>query len=325
MSAAPPPSRSTSAEWRILPTKALGGKRSHGAFVSLGNELLLLGGRDDSYNRLTTAVSYNWTNGVWNTLCSLPHRTSGCAAAVVDSNRVVVVGSASFNTSKSAWMYDDKNKSWSALPDLQVGRWNHACVCVDGKVYAIGGLEQDTIEVLDFSTAAATTSGWKLLPERMKKRRFGCSATVDCNGNIVVTGGYNDADGHLDSVEVFDTGHQVWTNKVPPMTTPRANHCIVALREGKTLVVVGGDTGDDTTRSVEMLRLENEDGKALVPPKWTALLLPPMNTPRRAFAAFAARSKEEEDVTNGIIVVGGSNGEEVLDTMEFLELPKQRP
>ena len=196
-------------------------KRSHGAFVSLGHELLLLGGRDDSYNRLTTAVSYNWTNGVWNTLCSLPHRTSGCAAAVVDSNRVVVVGSASFNTSKSAWMYDDKNKSWSALPDLQVGRWNHACVCVDGKVYAIGGLEQDTIEVLDFSTAAATTSGWKLLPERMKKRRFGCSATVDCNGNIVVTGGYNDADGHLDSVEVFDTGHQVWTNKVPHDDTPR--------------------------------------------------------------------------------------------------------
>ena len=88
--------------------------------------------------------------------------------------------------------------------------------------------------MLDLSVAEPS---WTILPTRMKQGRHGCAAVVDYNRDIVVTGGYNEDDRDLNSVEVFDTHNQVWkaTHSIPPMLTARSGHSLVALKNGRIL------------------------------------------------------------------------------------------
>ena len=63
-----------------------------------------------------------------------------------------------------------KTRSWTRLPDLQKRRRSLACVCVNKKVYAIGGWNQDDEEMLDLSV---TQPAWTT---RMKHQSSGCGA-----------------------------------------------------------------------------------------------------------------------------------------------------
>ena len=69
---------------------------------------------------------------------------------------------------------------------------------MDKKVYAIADFNdddwtyEDSIEMLDLSVPEQS---WIILPTRMKQGRDGSAAVVDYNGDIVVTGGFNKADG----------------------------------------------------------------------------------------------------------------------------------
>ena len=149
----------------------------------------------------------------------------------------------------------------------------------------------------------------------MKQGRTGCAAVVDYNGDIVVTGGRNNHDGRLNSVEVFDTHNQVWkpTHSIPPLLTARSWHSLVALKNGRILVALGGRTNTDyASTSVELFMLDN-DGNDV---QW--IPMPSMEVGRRRFAAFATTTTTPP----GILVAGGRDF--ALDTMEFLQEPSQR-
>ena len=206
------------------------------------------------------------------------------------------------------------------LPDLKKQRWSPACVCVDNKVYAIGGYNgddheyEDSIEMLDLSAAQPS---WTILPTRMKQGRTGCAAVVDYNRDIVVTGGCDEDDGLLNSVEVFDTHNQVWktTHSIPPLLTAREFHSLVALKNGRILVALGGSTNTDrASTSVELFMLDN-DGNDV---QW--IPMPSIQVGRRGFAAFATTTTTPP----GILVAGGyGNNYKTLDTMEFVQEPLQ--
>ena len=85
-------------------------------------------------------------------------------------------------------------------PDLNIARYYHACVCINNNnsktnnnkvVYAIGGNNSgplDRIEELDLSVGKPR---WRILPQRLKKKRSGCSVVVDPTNpnNLIVVGG----------------------------------------------------------------------------------------------------------------------------------------
>ena len=166
----------------------------------------------------------------------------------------------------------------------------------------------DTIEVLDLSVS---TPSWTYLT-RMKEPRYHCAATVDADANIIITGG-RCGEELLNSVEVFDTRNQVWNSSLPPMLSRRYEHCIVALREGKLLVAIGGQVRKwESTASVELL--QRDDGGPL---RW--IPLPSINVGVAGFAAFAATTTTQQ----GIFVGGGRidfRYENVVDTVEFLQV-----
>ena len=313
-----PPHLAFSNEWRMMDAKISGGKRSGCAFVSFGDEMYFIGGMQKK-NSSETVISYNRTRQEWTEHPSLPQPRSWCAAVAIGDHQLVVVGGYPSNNSKSVLLYDTETGSWSKLPDLKIGRRRHACVCVDNKVYAIGGWnpngvkQEDTIEVLDLSS---TKPAWTVVSERMKKGRSGCAAAVDFVGKVIVTGGYNDNDKPLDSLETFDTLDQVWTSTLPlpPMSTPRASHRVVAFNNGRLLLAMGGSTDKGITNTLEVLRIHN-DGN---PMQW--IPIPPMNTPRRDFAVFAITNTTTKQ---GILVAGGSDEKNRLDTMEEFPVSEQ--
>ena len=317
-------------EWTALPTTILEGNRYACGYVSLGDDLFFCGGKCSSFEFFDSLLSYNCTRQQWTSHLLPPCNLLPCwsAAAAIDDHRFVVVGG--YPSESAAWtlMYDTANKSWSRLPDLNMGRRKHACVAVDSKVYAIGGWnphslrEEATVEVLDLSSMSTTSPcpEWIVLPEELTTRRTSCAATVDCNGNIVVTGGYNEDDGLLDTMEIFNTERQVWDSTVPlpPMSTPRLNHGIVAINDGQLIVVMGGETNKGITPSVEGLCFDNNsDGN---PPRW--ITLPPMNTARSSFAVLVTKSTAAATATQRDIVVvagGRDDNKNPLDTMELLQ------
>ena len=280
-------------------------------------------------------TSYNCTNKQWTEHPPLPEERIGCAAAVLNQHEFVVVGGSTDDKDrdKFTYLYNTTTKSWIRLLDLKKRRAYHACVCVDNKVYAIGGANkddmkfEDTIEMLDLSVPQPS---WKVLPSRrMKHGRCGCAAVVDYNGDIVVMGGLNFNSGDLlSSLEVFDTHNQVWkpTQSLPSMLTGRSFFSLVALKSGRILVALGGLTiVGKASPSVELLVLEN-DGNAqqwMPMPSMNAqqwMPMPSMNDSRSGFAAFATTTTTQP----GILVAGGvDNDDNVLDTMEFLHEPSE--
>ena len=173
---------------------------------------------------------------------------------------------------------------------------------------------EDIIEMLDLSVAQPS---WTILPTRMKQGRSGCAAVVDYNRDIVVTGGYNRYDGRLNSVEVFDTHNQVWkpTHSIPPLLTARSWHSLVALKNGRILVALGGRTNTDIASTlVELFILDNNGNDV----QW--IPMPSIQVGRRGFAAFATTTTTPP----GILVAGGrDNNGKTLNMMEFMQEPLQ--
>lgn len=320
-------SSSPAFEWMTLPTTLLAGERSACAYVNVNDELFLMGGLDKKNNVVDSVVSYNVGREKWTNHTPLPQPRYACAAAAVNNNQIVVVGSdynpSGQDMSKTALLYNVDSKSWSNLPDLRIGRKSPACVATNSKVYVIGGFnwlegrQEDTIEVLDLSSTPGSTT-WTVLPARMQKPRYHCAAAVDCNGNIAVTGGFNKTELYLNSLEVFDTRNGVWIptpSLCPPMLNPREGHAMVALNGGRVLVVMGGKTESITcSPKAEMLCIDKDGNK---PPQW--IELPPMSNRRAWLAAFAtAITATKQSV---VIAAGGSDGKSQYNTVELLKLP----
>ena len=271
----------------------------------------------------------------------MPQARIGCSATVVvavNQDEFMVVGgstASSYNTnqkgqssslsspSTTTLLYNIRTKSWSVLPGLRKERVGAACVCVNQKIYTIGGsnannneeeeedgdLCENTIEVLDL---AVPSRGWTLLPTRMKQGRYGCAAVVDYRGDILIIGGYNHNHNHnnkvvlLNSIEVFDTRNQVFFNSAittttrslqPPMLSGRCGHGAITLNNGRILVVLGGKTIKDGASTTAELLILDDDGNR----QWTPL--PSMKTGRKNFAAIAAVMKATSE--EGILVAGG--------------------
>ena len=267
---------------------------------------------------LQNVKSFNCTTGKWREYTNRDKVYKVCVAAALNDHSFVAVGGL-YNA--FICIISELNWGWImfSLPNLKKLRRKPGIVCLDNKVYVMGGYNpqeqryEDTIEMLDMSLPSDRRE-WTLLPSRMKQARKGCSAVVGFNGTIVVTGGeYNEWPRKkvLNSVEVFDTHTQKWrsTMPLPPMLSPRAYHSTVSLNNGKTIIAIGGCACG--TKKPELLRFDN-DGNAL---EWVPI--PSGNTALALFVGFALTSGPQP----GVYVYGWGHRS---DTMEFLPNPSTR-
>jgi len=153
-----------------------------------------------------------------------------------------------------------------------------------GKIYAIGGSDEENEKTNSIECYDPKENSWTLLPHMTNARE---SSTAVAYGNkIYVIGGFSTDEEILNSVEVFDIETQEWTFG-PSMSMPRAGLTAVVYRQ--KIFVLGGFDGNQLLRSVECFDLTQPC------PSWSSAA--DMNTDRCYFSATVVEDR--------ILVMGG--------------------
>ena len=132
--------------------------------------------------------------------------------------------------------YNPQNDSWTQLASMMFQRYEHSCVALEGKLYAVGGSSAvhlgpplDTAEVYD-----PQTDGWQWLAKMTTGRlAFGLAAVVS---KVYAIGGWNGFL-RLESVEAYDPQLGAWA-LVASMSGKRSHHASVVL-DGKIFIMGG--------------------------------------------------------------------------------------
>lgn len=167
--------------------------------------------------------AYDPSTDVWTAKASMPTSRWGAGSVEVGGTIYVLGGAAAcwniiFNHLATLEAYDPAVDGWTSLTAMNVARWDHASVAVNGKIYAIGGYdpqvqaELNTVEEYDPSTNQWSTKA------SMPTARTGLVA-VQVGGLIYAIGGFAGTQ-VLNIVEVYDPATDSWTSVAPPPPLP---------------------------------------------------------------------------------------------------------
>ncbi|XP_055357218.1 kelch-like protein 3 [Paramacrobiotus metropolitanus] len=147
------------------------------AIVACDGRLYVFGG-EDGEEACGSTFYYDPAANAWDTLADMPTGRAGCVACVAPSGLIYVVGG-NGEMGRCVEVYDRVANQWQKKGDLVRPRSNPGCVCLDGRLYVLGGYavvgeeeeQHDSIEVYD-----EDADRWLLhecqLPQA--KSRFGC-------------------------------------------------------------------------------------------------------------------------------------------------------
>ena len=236
-------------------TGSLNTSRNGAAVTSLRNgQVLVAGGSDGTGNLLATAELFNPDSGTFSYTGSLVTARVGATATLLADGRVLIAGGFGSGTDilprpRSTEIYDSALGTFTAGPDMSVGRVEHATTLLGdgtvliagGAINSVGGGESTAkAEIFDPATFA-------FIPVRgMTTDRTRLTLTTLNTGGALVVGGWNghaaDAadDPPWDSAvgELFvpsATGFQ----KTGSMSTTRIGHTSTRLAD-MTVLVAGG-------------------------------------------------------------------------------------
>lgn len=106
-----------------------------------------------------------------------------------------------------------------------------------------------------FNPRVSSTATVTILPvgfapiNNMETARYGHTATLLMNGQVLVAGGTTDT---TRSAELFDLATNGFTPVSGGMIHVRSGHCAALLQDGQVLIVGGGDDSGDLTRAAEL-------------------------------------------------------------------------
>ena len=108
--------------------------------------------------------------------------------------------------------------------------------------------------------AATQTRGWTATGSMVTARAFQIATRLD-DGRVLVAGGF-DVGGHAgppweNQAELYDPQTEAWT-ATAPMSTPRAAHAAVKLKDGRVLVVGGETFGGVFVNTAEIFDPQSE-------------------------------------------------------------------
>ena len=201
-----------------------------------------------------------------------------------------------------------RTNQWTTGPNLSSERYDMSS-CVVGRqrtIYACGGRKSiietfDSVEELELDRSGQPLGEWCTVVARMRQKRFACAA-IPVGHCIYVTGGHDEDQNYLSSIEIFDTNLRTWQFG-PEMLYCRSNHGIEYYNGN--IYVMGGEIDFNTvTLSCERLDIES----------WTWNRIAPLRVPRYQFGSVKVNGK--------VYIVGGltDGDEENLTSVDILDL-----
>ena len=201
-------------EW-IKNISTLATRSSAGAIELSEDEFLIVGGFEFPYDLTTTEI------------CSL---SSGCTESIdieskfyhpqivrMDEENIFVLQ----NEFSKTWRFNQKQTSWSRLPDLLQRRENPFVGFVNGhEVVVAGGRYKSSSEIFD-----TQTQEWRMGPDLPDDRELCCGSSVQYKDTFLIIGGEDG--GEQDAILEFDPVNYEW--KVLPHKLKTARNSFAAV------------------------------------------------------------------------------------------------
>lgn len=242
-----------------LPTDTLSVGRTGHTLTSLpNNKVLSVGGSSTCTDgqALNSCELYNFTTQSWEPGASLQQARSLHTATLLPDGRAVITGGRNgIEAVSSVEEYDFTADVWTQTDSLSTARFRHtATLLMNGDLLVIGGTEgsnsneQQWPGIATCEVYKSASRQWETVAS-MNTGRFGHTATLLPNGNILVIGGYNTYNDYLSSVELYNPSLNIWTT-VASLTSARVFHTATLLSTGEVLVV-GGRNANGTIGTAE--------------------------------------------------------------------------
>eukprot|EP01083_Nonionella_stella_P182298 655581_1 len=135
--------------------------------------------------------------------------STACLASIDDY--LIVVGGGFYDILDTVQIYHLTDHKWlSNTASLNGPRTYAACITANNKVYAMGGVNDnlddlDSIEVLDVSHIANTSTSWYFFGCTLQQRRYQLRAALYGTDMIYVVGGWGTQDDMEISVDIINT------------------------------------------------------------------------------------------------------------------------
>jgi N-acetylneuraminic acid mutarotase len=232
----------------------------------------------------------NAQNGPWTAKCPLPKRNTWLASCTLDGKVYIVGGATDYNVLSAVEVYDPVTDTWDTTKaEMSGSRWGLSTNVVDGKIYAMGGVEGASgpalskVEVYD-----PGKDTWELTAEMPTARVGFASCVVD--GKIYILGGAvsEPFPTPLKTVDVYDPKSDSWNTLQTVLPTAIAYHTACAVN-GK-IYCIGGTSQSPWIGSSEIHEYDPVKGQ------WTRKK--DMPTGRWALTSCAENGK--------IYVIGGT-------------------
>jgi len=108
---------------------------------------------------------YDIDQDQWNIVTNVP--ISRCMPVVAALDNKIYVTGGDGEVGKLVACYDPVTNTWSQVADMNMARYGHSLVCLNGRLFAIGGVGVDSVEVYD-----PDNDTWTLQQDKLDGRVF---------------------------------------------------------------------------------------------------------------------------------------------------------
>mmetsp|Transcript_23621 Transcript_23621/g.35461 ORF Transcript_23621/g.35461 Transcript_23621/m.35461 type:complete len:369 (-) Transcript_23621:219-1325(-) len=233
--------------WRTIEPMALGGRLEHGCCSIDEHRMILVGGLDILFKRLSSGAIYDVRTKQWTSLPNDMPVAIYCCRVVCDGSGAahfvyVVGGRDQHGAVDTLLRLSLDTYEWTIMSPMSTARRHCAVVMKDDYIYAFGGQGSGILRNLSSAERySVADDSWEPLPDIATRRCGHCA--VLCGSDVYIVGGGQG----VRSVEVFDTVLQKWkTEKTIRDMPDKREYAAATVLKDRYLFVFGGRTDTAT-------------------------------------------------------------------------------
>lgn len=176
---------------------------------------------------------YDPIGNCWNQIANGPHIQCKWAGVCECNGYIYVVGG---HSSMCAKRFNPEALDWESLPLMMYARYYPGVAVLQGKVYAVGGLDHLWAPLSTAERYNSSTNQWEEIAA-MNSTRWSLGVAV-LHDQLYAIGGSDNKESFSNSVEVYDPGTDVWNQSVAALNSGR--RCLGVAVVNDVIYAVGG-------------------------------------------------------------------------------------
>ncbi|XP_077295330.1 kelch-like protein 12 [Arctopsyche grandis] len=134
----------TSNSWTLLAPMLT--KRTNHEIAAIANEIYIIGGRQNSENRLNTMEVYNINQNIWTVAPPMSEKRSSFAVVALGDHIYAIGGHNGKSTINSVERFDVKSQTWTYVKEYPESSHGQKAVALNDKIICVGGSYSSVFE-----------------------------------------------------------------------------------------------------------------------------------------------------------------------------------